>query len=335
MITYNLKRKEFNKNRPLDFYSEFDSFKTVDSIACALRENGHKVKLVEADRNLLRYLLRNRGKIDFIFNIAEGINGASRESQVPAILDFLGIPYTGSGVFSLALALDKAYTKRILEAEGIPTPRFQLFSTGKENLDSTLEFPLIVKPNAEGSGKGIHSSSVVQDEKDLYRQVKRIIRRYNQPALAEEFIDGRELTVGVVGNGRLTVLPILEIDFNSCRGSGEFFYSWRMKEFQGNVKKRLTPTFHCPAKLAPSLTRKISSLALKSHKAIGCWDISRTDFRLDKEGRPFVLEINPLPGLDPEESNLTLMTKAAGIEYTELIDQILEAAIDRNKQSKS
>lgn len=329
VLTYNLKKKIHEKGKPADFYSEFDSPKTVNSITQALRDRGHKVSIVEANENLLRYFLRHQKNIDFVFNIAEGVNGVSRESQVPAILDFLNIPYTGSNVLAMALALDKAYTKKIFEKEDIPTPRFQLFSTGKERLSLNLKFPLIVKPNSEGSAKGIYPSSVVRDKLSLYRQIKRIIRHYHQPALAEEFIEGRELTVGVVGNGRLKALPILEIDFSTCRGSGEYFYSWRMKEFQGDFRKHLTPTFYCPAKLEARLAKRISRLALRAHRAVGCWDISRTDFRLDKRGKPYVLEINPLPGLDSEESNFPLMAKAAGIQYTDLINQILEAAVKR------
>ncbi len=329
VLTYNLKRKDLSRNKPPDFYSEFDSCKTVSSIADALRERGHRVSLVEADENLLRYFLRNKGRADFVFNIAEGINGIARESQVPAILDFLRIPYTGSSVLAMAVALDKASTKKILLSENIPTPKFQLFSTGKEGLNCGLKFPLIVKPNAEGSAKGIFSSSVVYDRHSLFRRIRKVIKYYQQPALVEEFIEGKELTVGIVGNARPKVFPILEVDFSSCRGSGESFYSWRMKEFQGDVKKHLTPTFYCPARLKVSLVEKISSLALRAHKAIGCWDFSRTDFRLDKKDNPYVLEINPLPGLDPEESNFPLMARAGGIEYIDLVNQILDAALER------
>jgi D-alanine-D-alanine ligase len=328
-LIYNLKKKILDKNKPDDFYSEFDSPKTVNSIAGALRARGHKVRLIEAEHNLLDYLFRNRKKVDFVFNIAEGINGAGRESQVPAMLDFLGIPYTGSNVLAMAVALDKAYTKKILASEGIPVPKFQLFSTGRERISPRLKFPLIVKPNSEGSAKGIYSSSVVYSKVNLYRQIERVIRDYRQRALVEEFIEGRELTSGVIGNGRLKVLPLLEIDFSSCRGSGEFFYSWRMKEFQGDKEKYLTPTFYCPARIKPGLARRISELALRSHKVISCWDISRTDFRLDKKNQPYVLEINPLPGLDPQESNFPLMARAAGIQYADLINQILDAAVER------
>ncbi|MCM8798265.1 MAG: D-alanine--D-alanine ligase, partial [Candidatus Omnitrophica bacterium] len=171
LIIYNLKRKNFPPGIPRDFYSEFDSYKTVQAIANALKEKRHRVMLKEANIELLGYLTKHRRKIDFVFNIAEGINGfPGRESQIPAILDFLKIPYTGSNVLTMAIALDKFYTKKLCLTEKIPTPKFQFFLTGKERLDSTLQFPLIVKPNAEGSAKGITRDSVVYNKRSLYGQ---------------------------------------------------------------------------------------------------------------------------------------------------------------------
>lgn len=330
LITYNLKRKKFSKRISEDFYSEFDSYKTVNSIAEALRSKGHKVTLVEANGKLLRYLLEHRKEIDFVFNIAEGINGSlSREAQVPAILDFLKIPYTGSGVVTMAISLDKFYTKKICLSESIPTPKFQLFVTGKEKIAPFLRYPLIVKPNNEGSAKGIFRDSVVYNKDQLLKRVRKIIKRYKQSALVEEFIEGKEITVGILGNGSPMILPLLEIDFSSCRGSGEFFYSWKVKEFQGNVKKHLTPTFYCPARLEKKTEEKIKKFALRAYRSINCFDFCRIDFRLDKKNNPYLLEINPLPGLNPEESNFPLMAKIAGINYNDLINKILESAVKR------
>ncbi|MCM8778462.1 MAG: ATP-grasp domain-containing protein [Candidatus Omnitrophica bacterium] len=330
LVIYNLKRKNFFKGIPRDFYSEFDSYKTVKAIADALRERGHRVRLKEANGQLLSYLIDQKREIDFVFNIAEGINGyPSRESQVPAILDFLEIPYTGSNVLTLAISLDKFYTKKLCIVENIPTPKFQFFPTEKEKIDSSLRFPLIVKPNAEGSAKGITKDSVVYNKQKLREQINRVIRDYKQPALVEEFIEGKEITVGILGNDSPVVFPLLEIDFSSCRGSGEFFYSWRMKEFQGDRTKHLTPTFYCPARIEEKVAKKISELALKAYRAIGCFDFSRIDFRLDRENNPYFLEINPLPGLDPIESNFPLMARTAGISYKELVNKILEVALKR------
>ncbi len=327
-LTYNLKEKD--ESKPPDYFSEFDSQETIDAITSALRKKGHNVLPVEAGNpDIVSYFRKNR--VDMVFNIAEGRAGKYRESQIPAILDYLKIPYTGSNTFALALALNKSATKKILKAEGIPTPRSQLFSRGSEKIDGTLKFPLIVKPNFEGSAKGILSSNVVRDTEELYSRVRDLMKIYNQAILAEEFINGKELTVGVLENGSTIILPILEIDFSDCSGSGEYFYSWKMKEFQGNKEMGLVPHFYCPARLDKNTERLVKETALKTHRAVGCFDISRTDIRLNEEGVPYVLEINPLPGLNPKDSNFPIMAYAAGMQYEDLIETILLGAFKRRR----
>jgi len=327
-LTYNLKEKD--ESKPPDYFSEFDSQETIDAITSALRKKGHNVLPVEAGNpDIVSYFRKNR--VDMVFNIAEGRAGKYRESQIPAILDYLKIPYTGSNTFALALALNKSATKKILKAEGIPTPRSQLFSRGSEKIDGTLKFPLIVKPNFEGSAKGILSSNVLRDMEELYSRVRDLMKIYNQAILAEEFINGKELTVGVLENGSTIILPILEIDFSDCSGSGEYFYSWKMKEFQGNKEMGLVPHFYCPARLDKNTERLVKETALKTHRAVGCFDISRTDIRLNEEGVPYVLEINPLPGLNPKDSNFPIMAYAAGMQYDDLIETILLGAFKRRR----
>jgi len=327
-LTYNLKKKDANK--PADYFSECDSVQTINAIMGALEKRGHIVEAVDMGRpDLVSFL--GKSQVDMVFNIAEGERGKARESQMPAILDYLDIPYTGSKAFSLALAMNKTTTKKILKAENIPTPDFQLFSKGDEELNAELNFPLIVKPNCEGSAKGINKSNVVRNKKELYAKVREIIDLYRQEALVEEFIEGRELTVGILENGKVEILPVLEIDFSDCKESGEYFYSWRMKEFQGNREMGLVPTFHCPARLDKETEDRVKEVALKTHRAVGCLDISRTDIRLDRENVPYVLEINPLPGLDPKESNFPLMAYAAGMNYEDLIEAILLSAHERER----
>ena len=293
-------------------------------LAKALRAAGHAVHMVEATADLPRWFLKNR--VDLVFNIAEGTHGDYRESQVPAILESLHIPFTGSNSITLALALDKAKTKQILAFEGIPTPAWQLFPTPQTPLTRRLEFPLIVKPNREGSAKGISRESVVGDEASLRRRLAYVFEHYRQEALVEEFIEGKELTAGVLGE---TALPVLEIDFDPCRASGEYFYSWRVKEFQGNEALGLNPGFHCPAQLDAATTRRVQSIALFAHRALGCRDLSRTDIRLRADGTPFVLEINPLPGLNALDSNFPRMTAAAGLSHEAMIRRIVELAMAR------
>jgi D-alanine-D-alanine ligase len=327
-LTYNLKKKD--ETKPADYFSECDSEHTINAIVSALKTKGHAVDTIDVEYpHLFSYFRKNR--VDMVFNIAEGKCGKFRESEVPAVLDYLNIPYTGSNTFSLALALNKALTKKILKAENIPTPHFQVFAKGNEELEPELQFPLIVKPNCEGSAKGINISNVVFSKEGLFKKVKETIDTYKQEALVEEFIEGKELTVGILENGKTTILPILEIDFSTCSNSGEYFYSWRMKEYQGNTELGLVPTFHCPARLDKHTEAKVKETALKTHHAVGCLDISRTDIRLSKDNIPYVLEINPLPGLDPYESNFPIMAYAAGMKYEDLIEAILMSASQRRK----
>jgi D-alanine-D-alanine ligase len=327
-VTYNLKEKD--ETKPPDYFSEFDSEETINAIVGALRGKGYKVSPVNVNNSdLFSYFRKNR--VDMVFNIAEGKHGKFRESEIPAILDYLDIPYTGSSTFSLALALNKAFTKKILIAEGIPTPRYQVFSSGEEALDEGLKFPLIAKPNCEGSAKGITKNCVVRDEAGLRAIVKELLEKYCQEVLVEEFIEGKELTVGILENGKASVLPILEIDFSTAAKSGEFFYSWHMKEYQGDHSRGTVPTFHCPARLDPKTEALVKETALQTHRAVGCYDISRTDIRLNAEGIPYVLEINPLPGLDPKESNFPQMAYAAGMKYEDIIESILLSALQRRK----
>lgn len=327
-LTYNLKKKDSLK--PADYFSECDSEETINSVVLALKTKGHSVEAIDVEYPaLFSYFRKNR--VDMVFNIAEGKHGRFRESEVPAVLDYLNIPYTGSDTFSLALALNKGLTKKILQAENIPTPNFQVFVKGNELLNEQLKFPLIVKPNCEGSAKGINKTNVVVNKVDLFKKIKESIEVYKQEALVEEFIQGKELTVGILENGKTRVLPILEIDFTNCKKSGEYFYSWKMKEFQGDSEQGLVPEFYCPARLDKETEEKVKDVALRTHRAVGCLDISRTDIRLDKFNVPYVLEINPLPGLDPKESNFPIMAYAAGMKYEDLIEAILLSASERKR----
>ena len=320
-------KKELYKNNSPDFCSEFDSPDTVEAIAEALRNFSDEVINLEADPALLQRLLKE--KIDIVFNIAEGFKGVAREAQVPAILEFLEIPYTGSDVLTLSLGLDKAKTKEVLSFNHIPTPSFQLFTSAQEILDPTMNFPLIVKPNHEGSAKGISSSNLVRNSANLYKKVEEIFKQYRQEVLVEEFIEGREITVGIIGNREVEVLPLLEIDLSECKKHGELFYSWNVKEYQGVDPRFPDPKFICPADVDKKTKMLIEALALKSYRSLGCRDFARVDIRLDTDNRPFVIEVNPLSGLDPKESNIVLMAKAAGIAYNELIGRILNLALER------
>ncbi|NIN64572.1 MAG: ATP-grasp domain-containing protein [Anaerolineae bacterium] len=312
---------------PEDRWYELDSERTVDAITSALQERGHQVTFLEGDTSLYQEL--ERGDFDIAFNICEGHRGDARESQVPAILEMLGIPYTGSKVLCLALTLDKAMTKRILAFHGLPTPRFQVFEAAHQPVDSELRFPLFVKPSREGTGIGISARSVVRHGDELRRQVRWVLQTYQEPALVEEYIEGREITVGVLGNQQLYVLPPLEVDLSACPPEEEGIYTGRIKSEFPQL-----PCYVCPAPLTEAQVQQLSHLAVEAFRTVDCLDMARVDFKLaanDGE-RPYILEINPLPGLSPGVSDLVFEAEAVGMSHAQLINAILNEALKRYPQ---
>jgi len=309
---------------PGDRWSELDSERTVEAIASALRGSGHEVDFLEGDKKLYREL--ERGHFDIAFNICEGHQGDARESQVPAILEMLGIPYTGSKVLCLALTLDKPMTKRILLSHGLPTPRFQVFESPYEPLDSNPRYPLFVKPSREGTGMGISNSSIVHNEGELRHQVRWVIETYQEPALVEEYIEGREITVGLLGNERLHIFPPLEVDFSPCPPEEQAIYTSRIKS-----ELYHSPRYLCPASLTDDKIEELSRLAVAAFRALSCLDMVRVDFRLDTHDgdRPYILEINPLPGLCPGVSDFVMQAEADGMSHAQLINAILNEALKR------
>jgi D-alanine-D-alanine ligase len=309
---------------PQDRWAELDSERTIDSIAAGLREEGHEVTFLEGDESLYGRLRRSH--FDIAFNICEGHRGESRESHVPALLEMLGIPYTGSKVLCLALTLDKPMAKRVLAFHGLPTPRFQVFDHPFAALDPDLGYPLFVKPAGEGTGMGINGDSIVRDESQLRRQLGWLIETYGQPALVEEYVEGREITVGVLGNAELRVLPPLEIDLSTCPREERGIYTSRIKAELPTV-----PRYLCPAALSQAQVDELSELAVAAFRSLGCLDVARVDFKLDAHDseRPYILEVNPLPGLSPGVSDLVFEAEAVGMTHAELINAILVAALER------
>ncbi|MEM3693088.1 MAG: ATP-grasp domain-containing protein [Candidatus Bathyarchaeia archaeon] len=329
-LTYNLKRRSKpEEGLPEDFYAEFDDEETVDAIARALTRAGCLVTKIEADEEAYERLRRLRP--DIVFNIAEGLRGESRESHIPAILEMLGIPYTGSGPLTLAIALDKGLTHQVLSAHGVPSPYFQVFESPEERLEEGLRLPAVVKPLAEGSSKGIRSDSLVKDEESLRKRVSWVLRTYRQPAIVEEFLPGREFTVGIIGNDKPIVLPIIEILFENLPKDASPLYSYEAK-WIWDLPESPLDIHRCPAEVSEELRKEIEAIALRAFKALKCRDLCRIDIRLDGYGKPRVLEVNPLPGLIPDpkaHSCLPEAARAAGFEYDQLICTILWHAIER------
>jgi len=337
-LLYNLKdHMRMETAAPPDALAEYDTPDTVQALQRALRDGGHQVTPLEADETLVDTV--RQANVDICFNLAEGRRGEARESQVPALLEMLGIPYTGSKILANGISLDKAVAKRVWRDCGLPTAPFQVFQRGDEPLDQGLDFPLFVKPIREGSGMGINGQSIVQDEARLRDQVRWVVRSYGQAALVETFLPGRELTVGVLGNRIMPwekppslydergyhVFPVLEID--STVGAGGGVYNTAAKSYVPGEPG--APVYTCPAPIPDALVSELGRLTVAAFRAIGALDVGRVDFRKGADGRPYLVEINTLPGLNPVVSDLCIVARAEGFPYDDLINEILLLAIER------
>lgn len=319
-LLHNLRPAEVAANCPDDLYEEYDCETTLEAIRAALDPVGVTVIPVPADRQLVHRL--EEGGFDFVFNLAEGSGRRCREAVPAAICELLGIPFTGSDVLTLAVALDKAIAKRVVSPE-VPVPRGVVVDP-EAMLDevSLPPFPVIVKPNDEGSSKGIRGQPVVHDRAALQDCCRRLRRDYGCPVLVEEFLPGTEVTVGVLGNGpRSRVIGLMEIA--PAQAEPLFVYSLEVKRDWRNRAR-----YHVPPRLpAPTLAR-LEELALTAYRLLGCRDCARLDFRLDAGGTPRFMECNPLPGLNPESGDLVLLS-GPQLPYPQLIQGILREAMSR------
>ena len=323
-VVYNLKHAEQSRSAAPDDQAEYDSMDTVLAIEQALKRQGCRTILLEADEELPEKLRKNRP--DFVFNIAEGRGGRAREAQVPALLSLFDIPYTGSDETTLCIALDKALTKRLLATYRIPTPRYRVYEPGARIRTAGLRFPVIVKPNAEGSSKGIADVCIAENAAELKSLVEQNLTLYGGSVLAEEYIHGREFTVGLLGNGEsVSVFPPMEILYHDSPIPGYHVYNY-------TVKQQYTKyvSYRCPAQLSPKQEREIVRLSKKIFLALGCRDFARVDFRLDEAGKLYFIEINPLPGLAPHYSDYPMLAEFCGVEYDDLVGSVLRAGVARS-----
>ena len=271
-------------------------------------------------------------KPDIVFNFAEGLIGVNRESHIPAMLEMLNLPYSGSDPLTLGICLDKSRAKEILTYHKIPNAKFLVANQVEDISSSRFDFPLMVKPISEGSSKGIFSSSLVKNKKELEDEINRILSSYNQPALIEEFLPGREFTVAVLGNGDdAQILPIIEIRYDDFPKDVLPLYSYEAKWIL-DTKENNFDVFECPAKVDNVLEEKIKDTVLRTFNVLRCRDWSRIDVRLDRNGIPNIIEINPLPGIMPdpnENSSFPKAARAAGMNYNQLIQSALYSAAKR------
>jgi D-alanine-D-alanine ligase len=338
-LTANLKDKFIpDSDDPPDAGAEFDRIETIHHITNAIESDGHKVHFINADHKLPKVMMDL--KPDICFNIAEGVQGDSREAQVPALCELLGIPYTASRVLPNAISLDKTITKRIWRDYGLPTAPFQEFSHLEELQNLELDFPLFVKPAREGTGMGIDEGALVFNFPQLRDRVSWLIESYHQPALVEEFLPGREFTVGFIGNpgspaGRRHPelydqngyhwFPVLEIDLSNSVSPTVYGHDAKSLD----IGESGAPDYLCPADIEQPMIDELIDLTHKAAEALNVCDISRVDFRLGKDGKPYLMEINTLPGLNPAISDICIMADAEGMSYNTLILEILYLAAER------
>lgn len=325
-LTYNLKNGEIKNETNLeDEEAEYDDISTVLSIKKALEEGNYQVTLLEATKDLPLKLINN--KFDIIFNIAEGILGRGREAQVPAILNFYRIPYTGSDETTLCIALDKALTKRILSTYGIRTPKYQKVAASSwdsQIRNTEFDFPVIVKPNAEGSSKGISDVAIVSEYEELSNLIHNNITLYKQDMLIEEYVEGREFTVGILGNGNdVKVFSPMEIVYLN-KNNQYNIYSYKVKQ---NYKELIG--YECPANINKDIETEMIDTARKVYEVLECRDFARVDFRIDVKGKVHFIEINPLPGLAPGYSDFPMIAEYNGMDYNSLVQNIIKCALNR------
>lgn len=298
--------------------AEFDSVETIDWLAAALEALGCEPIRVGRGQVLAARLVEGE-RYDLVFSIAEGVKGRSREAQVPALCELFDQPYLFSDPLTLSVSLDKAMAKRLVRDAGVPTPEFVVAATPDDAADWTA-FPAFVKPLAEGTGKGCEAGSLVHDRRELRAAISRVAQRFQQPALVERFLGGREFTVGIVGNGpQARVLGVCEILLKADAEPN--VYSLRNKELCEDL------VTYAEANDAEAL--RAGAWALAAYKALDCRDVGRLDFRSDANGEPYFLEANPLAGLHPAHSDLPILAAQNGIAFVALIGMILDAGLGR------
>lgn len=300
--------------------AEFDSESTILALEEALRQLGHRPDRIGSGRSLAAQLVAGR-RWDLVFNISEGLWGRSREAQVPALLEMYQVPYTFSDPLVCAMTLDKAMAKRIVQSAGIPTPRFAVVESLDRIDGSDLTFPLFAKPIAEGTGKGVDHCSRINSRAELKQVCGDLLSRFRQPVLVEEYLPGREFTTAILGTGPTAeVVGTMEIEIRADAPAADYSYE---------VKEQCETYVHYFEMPRGTLRDEVEALSLAAYGALECRDTGRVDVRLDGQGRPSFIELNPLPGLHPTHSDLPMIATQQGMAYEELISRIITSALAR------
>lgn len=327
LILYNV-AITLKKGIPDDLICEQEITIIVPLIVALLSAQGHQVETLQTDYELWEQLKAKRGNFDIVLNMAEAFGGTNtNETFVPAMLEALEIPSTGASSHNMHLTLDKEKTKLVVKEYGVPVPAHQIFRIRTEKLGSRLEFPLIVKPVREEASIGIHFDSVVMTRKSLYRKVAGTLRKYRQPAIVEEFIKGREISAGIIGNAPdLTVFPPLEFLFTDAGSDLEQIRAYEYK--WGGRKEQMVR-----ADLPDDIVMRLSEHTRTAYLATECRDYARMDYRLDDRGNIYLLEVNYNPGIGPNthglNNTLTMMASFTGMTFEDLVEQIILIAAKR------
>ena len=321
-VSYDLFKPSLAEEGPPDLYEEWDQEVTIKAIASALEQLGHEPVLLGGGREFLDRVLSDPPEM--VFNIAEGYGTRSREAHIPAILEFLGIPYTGSDPFTLALTLDKELTKIVVASAGVRVPKSITAESVAELEKIDLPLPVILKLRWEGSSMGLRRNSRAKTREEMLSVGRWLLETYGRPIMVEEFVPGKEITVAVTGNGvDARVYASLLIEHVSVPPE-DFVYSLEVKH---NWREEIRYTAN-PG-LDESTRKALEWSALAAYRVLGCRDVSRLDFRFGADGQPRFIEVNPLPGLNPTHSDLWIMIDQLGIPYHELVGEILGAAMRR------
>jgi len=317
-LTYDLRSWYLDRGYSMEDTAEFDKQETVDAIAGSLHKMGLETEQVGNCFQLIEALAAGR-KWDLVFNIVEGLYGDGRESVVPAILDQYKIPYVFSGPVILGISLNKYLTRLIVSAAGVPVSAGMLISIKEDIKKCNLEYPLFIKPVSEGTGKGINEKSMLNSFAELKEMAEWILSRFNQPALVEEYLPGREFTVGMIGEGNESVaIGGMEIE---CKDN--LPYSVEFKENYQDFCKYIP--------IEKNFTDECSKVALDVWKALGAVDAGRVDVKADRNGRLCFMEVNPLAGLHPIHSDLPILSRMVGIDYQSLMEMIMKASLKRHQ----
>lgn len=316
--------------RELVDLSEVGVLEEREHVQSALESMGYKASLYNMNgdvKRLIKFL--EDQEPDVIFNLCESVGNESiHEMHVAGIYELMGIPYTGASAFALGTCLNKVRVKEILTAHKIPTPRF-LFVKSPTELsgdEPDVTFPVIVKPSREDASVGIEKDSVVENLAALKKRVRKVVQDYDQPALVEEYIDGRELNVAIMGNKKPIILPISEIDFSGLPSDYPKIVTYNAKWMQGTAEFVGT-VGKCPAELTPECEKRVKEIALRVYQIMGCRDYARVDIRL-KNGIPYVLEVNPNPDIS-DDAGFARSARAHGLSFEETIAKIIEYALER------